>query len=586
MTSTASPDAAHSEGASQPFWGAVPDPDGWSFALWAPSAQAVSVELPDRTLPLQRAADGAWRGHATGDEGSAYSFVIDGERRPDPAARRQQGDVHGASLLCDPGQRRWASGWQGRAWDEAVIYELHIGTFTPEGSFAAAAAKMPELAALGITAIEIMPVGQWQGARGWGYDGVLPYAPHPAYGTPEQMQDLVAAAQAAGMMVILDVVYNHFGPDGAYLHAYAPEFFDAERHTPWGAAIDFSQPAVREFFIENALYWLRDYRLDGLRLDAVHQIVDASPRHLLVELGERVRDAGFARPIHLITEDERNEPELRDTGLYAASWNDDYHHAVHTALTGESEGYYAPFAADPIADLALALARGHVEEGQKRPGKDTRRGRPSGHLPWTGFVNSNQTHDQVGNRAIGDRLLSLAEPRAVEVAHAMLLTSPFIPMLFMGEEVGETAPFLFFCDHHGDLARATREGRQAEFKDFGGFTGQVPDPNAVESFEASRPFRGDPEVMRHWRALTRDLLALRSELIVPLIKTGRAGPARVTRVGPGALSVLWPFNGGAVAARINLGTPPDTQGTADPHDFAIGDIASDPFAFALFVSTL
>jgi malto-oligosyltrehalose trehalohydrolase len=569
---------------SQSRWGAHRDGERWRFGLWAPSAKAVALWLDGAETAMERDDDGFWSVTAPAETGQDYAFVIDGERRPDPAARQQAGDVHGPSRLVEPGAREWSGGWKGRPWEDAVIYEMHVGLFTPEGTFKAAAAKMKDLAALGITAIELMPVGQWQGARGWGYDGVLPYAPHPSYGTPEEMQEMVEAAQAAGLMVILDVVYNHFGPDGAYLHAYAPEFFEEERHTPWGAAIDFTEPAVREFFIENALYWLRDYRLDGLRLDAVHQIIDPSPHHVLVELGERVRDAGLDRPVHLITEDERNEPELRDTGCYVASWNDDYHHSVHVALTGESEGYYAPFAHDPIGDLVLALTRGHVEEGQPRHGKETRRGRPAGHLPWTAFVNSNQTHDQVGNRALGERLISLSDRRGVEVAHALLLTAPFVPMLFMGEEVGETAPFLFFCDHDGELARLTREGRAREFKDFLSFGEEVPDPNAKQTFEASRPFEGDADQMEHWRDLTRRLLSLRAERIVPLMKSGRAGPARVTRTGPRAISACWPFAKGELVARINLGSPPDTTPTSEPEDFTLGDVAVDPFAFALTVS--
>ncbi len=585
MTDISTPSAESAAGISQRRWGAHSLPDGrWHFGLWAPSAGQVALFLEGTETPMTQDSDGFWSVGAVANVGDEYGFIVDGERRPDPAARAQVGDVHGLSRLADPDARRWKSDWSGRPWEEAVIYEMHVGTFTEEGTFAAAASRMQDLADLGITAIEIMPVGQWQGARGWGYDGVLPYAPHPAYGTPAELQDLVEAAQSAGMMVILDVVYNHFGPDGAYLHAYAPEFFDESRHTPWGAAINFTKPAVREYFIENALYWLRDYRIDGLRLDAVHQIIDPSPHHILVELGERVRDLELGRPLYLITEDERNEPELRDTKLYTASWNDDYHHAVHTALTGESEGYYKSFAEAPIDDLVLALTRGHIEEGQPRPGKRARRGRPSSYLPWTAFVNSNQTHDQVGNRAVGERLISLAEPRAVEVAHAMLLTSPFIPMLFMGEEVGETAPFLFFCDHDGELARLTREGRQAEFKDFGSFTGNVPDPNAVETFEASRPFRGDPDRMAEWRELTRRLLSLRADRIVPLMKTGRARPARVSKIGQGAISALWSFNGGTVTTQVNLGSTPDTPPQTEPFDLAIGDVSVDPFAFVIRVS--
>ncbi len=566
-------------------WGAEPEGSArWRFAIWAPSARSVSVEVSGAVTPLDRTGDGFHSGLAPGLAGDPYMFIVDGLRVPDPAARAQAGHVHGPSQLVDPGARIWATDWHGRPWEEAVIYELHLGTFTPEGTFAAAAARMRELAALGITAIELMPVAQFPGRRGWGYDGVLPYAPHPAYGTPDEMKDLVETAQAAGLMVILDVVYNHFGPEGNALPQVAPEFFDPRRQTPWGAAIDYTRPAVRSFFLDNALAWLCEYRLDGLRLDAVHEIADPSTPDLVTELRQRIDAIGFARPIHLIAEDERNRPDYREAGAVTAEWNDDWHHAIHCALTGECEGYYASFAADPVGDLATALADGHVEQGQPRPGLSAPRGAPSAHLPWTAFVNANQTHDQIGNRPRGERLLALADPRAVEVAHALLLTAPFIPMLFIGEEAGETAPFLFFADFDGDLAEATRRGRQQEFAAFAGFSGAVPDPIDPATFEASRPFRGDPAGAAHWRALTGRLLALRAARIVPLMKSGRAGPARVTRTGPRSLSVAWAFRAGFVVAHVNLGAPPGLAPRTDPHDVAIGDVARDPYAFALIVS--
>ena len=547
-------------------WGAEPLGNGrWRFGIWAPSVGAVAVRVGGVDTQLTKGADGFWRGEAAGDAGAEYGFVIDGSFRPDPAARAQAGHVHGPSLLVDPRGFRWEAPWAGRPWEEAVIYELHIGTFTEEGTFAAAARRLPDLAKLGITAIEILPVGQFTGAHGWGYDGVLPYAPHRDYGSPDDLKALVAAAQGHGIMVLLDVVYNHFGPDGAYLHEYAPEFFDKQRHTPWGAGIDYADPPVRAFFLENALYWLTEYRLDGLRLDATDQIEDPSEPELLVELAQRVRAAGFDRPIHLTTEDNRNITRLHapEAGLYTGEWNDDYHHAIHCLLTGEDEAYYAPYAVDPMADLCLALECGYVEQGQPRPGTEERRGEPSHHLPWPTFINFNQNHDQTGNRALGERLTALADDAPLQVAHALLLCAPFTPLLFMGEEEGSRAPFLFFADFHGDLAEALRKGRAKEFAAFKGFADRAPDPLDPATRDASRPFaESGSERAAEWRELTARLLELRAGGIVPLLKSGRAGDPVVTRTGERALRAEWPFAAGRLIVSARFGPGEATEAEA------------------------
>ncbi len=571
------------------IWGALPVCRNlWRFGLWAPSARRVEVEICGRYATLTRGPDGVFSGQLGAVEGEAYRFIVDGAAIPDPASREQMASLHGPSRLHDPERYHWGKPWAGRPWEEAVIYELHIGLFTHEGTFLAAARHMKELADLGITAIEIMPVAQFAGRRGWGYDGVMPFAPHPAYGTPDELRELVETAHEYGLMVLLDVVFNHFGPEGAVMHAIAPEFFDGDRATPWGPGIDYSQPAVRAFYIEAALMWLGEYRLDGLRLDAVHQIVDRSTPDLVTELSDAVEAAGFDRPIHLIAEDERNLPDHREKGVICAAWNDDYHHAIHCLLTGEALGYYAPFAVDPMGDLVKALAEGAVEQGQLRPVagvcKARPRGAPVGHLPATAFINANQTHDQIGNRAQGERLLTLADPAAMRIAHAMLLTAPYIPMLFMGEEAGETAPFQYFVDFQGDLAKAVRNGRAAEFKDFDGFDDEVPDPNALSTFEESRPFRGPFPPSAEWRALTRQALELRAARVVPLLKSGRTAPTRVVQTGRRSLTAQWSFAAGTLCLRANLGAQPDAPPLPAATDMALGDIAHDPHAFSLTVT--
>jgi len=472
--------------------------------------------------------------------------------------------------------------WQGRHWAGAVILELHVGLFTPEGSFAAAATRMADLAAMGITAIEIMPVAQFSGRRGWGYDGVLPFAPHNAYGSPAQFKALIAAAHAAGIAVILDVVYNHFGPDGAYLHDIAPEFFDAERMTPWGAGIDYTSPAVREFFLSNVAMWIGEYHIDGLRIDAAHQIRDPSRPEMLDEIARVARETGAGREIWLVLEDERNlaGPVAPGAGLYDAQWNDDFHHALHCLLTGEAESYYAPFAVDPMADLLRALAEGQVDQGQARKGADHPRGEPSAHLPVTAFVNACQTHDQVGNRARGERLIGLAGEAAARACHALLLLSPFVPMLFMGEEAGEEAPFCFFADFPEPMAEATRRGRQKEFERFASFRGQVPDPISPATFEMSRPYGGEAARAAEWRALTAQLLGYRRERILPLIRSagaqGVGGMASVTSPSARVIEAAWQFPAGRLELRAGLGRPPG--GGDGTWDITLGDPEAGDFA--------
>jgi len=517
----------------------------------------------------------------TAQNAQPYTCLIDGIPALDPAARWLEGSIGGQTRLLAPVTRKAAA--PRRDWDEMAILEVHIGTFTSAGTFTAACARMAEIAALGITAVEIMPVAAFSGGRGWGYDGVLPFAVHPAYGAPQDLAVLVDAIHSAGMLSVLDVVYNHFGPEGCSLGTIAPPFFDKDRDTPWGPGIDYGQLPVRRFFIENALMWVQEFGFDGLRLDAVHQITDPSPEHILDELARTLRERLPERSIHMIAEDERNLPYAREVGTITANWNDDYHHAMHCLLTGEAEGYYAGFAANPLADLVRALAEGHVEQGQNRAGNGTARGAPSAHLPPTAFINGNQTHDQIGNRAAGERLITLADPGAMRIAHAMLLTAPAIPMLFMGEEEGARAPFLFFADFTGDLAAAVRKGRAAEFAAFSRFGGTVPDPLAVETFAASRPYDTPWPDADEWRELTRLCLHWRAKMLVPLLKSGRAAPAAVSATGSAALRGKWRFRAGTLCMVAHLGTVPDDPATLAAPDIVLGT-ASDPYHFAAKVT--
>jgi len=538
-------------------WGAQPLGDGrWRFGLWALDAEEARLEIGGMAMPAQSAGQGWWLFEGEAAPGDAYRWVMEGTPYPDPAARAQIGDVHGPSMLVDPATYQWRHEWPGRPWHEAVVYELHLGTFTEEGTFAAAIAELPRLADLGVTMIEMMPVAQFEGDRGWGYDGVLPFAPHPAYGTPDEMRALVDAAHNHGIAVLLDVVYNHFGPSGNYLGAWCPSFFHPERASPWGTGIAFEVTAVREYFIANALHWLDEYRLDGLRLDAVHAIEDHSETHFLDELAARIRAFDFGRPIHLVTEDERNLASYFSAdGPYDGTWNDDWHHAVHCLLTGEDESYYAPFAVDPVADIATALADGYVEQGQPREnGDETPRGEPSGDLPRTAFVNFLGNHDQVGNRARGERLHHLVTDRhAYRVMTALTLLTPFTPMLFMGDEFITDAPFQFFVDFEGDLAEAVRKGRAQEFARFSSFGGEVPDPVAAGTFMASRIGRAVRQEQHDHHAFVRELLELRRTHVTPLVAWNPQPTVAIRREAL-LIDAQWSFAPGTLHIRAALGT--------------------------------
>ncbi|MGN6550527.1 MAG: malto-oligosyltrehalose trehalohydrolase [Pararhizobium sp.] len=549
-------------------WGARLLPDGKTiFGIWAPGEETMGLRLAGRDHRMEPRADGWFSLEVSDAEpGMDYLFVRgDGMAFPDPASRRQRDDVGGPSLLCDPGSYVWTTeDWRGRPWEEAVLYELHVGTFTPEGTFRAAIDRLDHLAHLGVTAIEIMPVAQFAGRRGWGYDGVCLYAPHNAYGAPDDLKALVDAAHAKGLMVLLDVVYNHFGPEGNYLGAYAPDFFHPERHTPWGAAIAYEKPAVRAFIIENALYWLKEFRLDGLRLDAIDHIRDEeSEEEILVSLAKRIRAEITDRPVHLTTEDNRNITALheRDDGsipLYTAEWNDDLHNVAHAIATGESDAYYADFAEDHWRKLGRALAEGFAYQGEKTHEGEPR-GKPSAHLPPTAFVDFLQNHDQVGNRAFGERLIDLAGGGTVRALTAMLLLSPHIPLLFMGEEWGETRPFAFFTDFHGELADAVREGRRKEFARFAAFRDEtrraaIPDPNAPATFEASKLDwqKAESEDGKDWLDFYRGLLATRREAILPHLAGALANCGKVVAVDDGLVAVDWRLSGATLRLRGNL----------------------------------
>lgn len=546
-------------------------PDRTRFRLWAPDGQGVALEVEGLAPMPMRAAGGGWfEAEAPVGAGARYRFRVSPDLVvPDPASRRQAGDVHDPSVVVDPDAYRWRHpDWRGRPWHEAVVYELHAGTF---GGFQGVAAQLPRLAELGVTAVELMPVADHPGARNWGYDGVLPYAPDVALGTPEDLKALVDTAHGLGLMVILDVVYNHFGPEGAYLHAYAKPFFDEGVHTPWGAAIDFRRPEVRAFFEDNALFWLNEYRFDGLRFDAVHAIAEADWLDALAARIRRKVDPG--RHVHLVLENEHNGARhLRaapDAPGFDAQWNDDWHNSIHPLLTGEAEGYYQDFAPEAARLFARGLAEGFAYQGEPSPRGKTR-GEPSGHLPPTAFVAFLQNHDQVGNRAFGERLSRLAHPEALEAAAALLLLGPQIPLLFMGEEWAASAPFLFFTDFEGDLADAVREGRRKEFAHFPAFADEatrarIPDPNDRATFQASIPDLGEGKKEPHASvlALYRRLLALRHAEVIPRLPGTRALGAAV--VGPAAVVARWRMGDGAVLTlAANFGEAPAAAQAAGP----------------------
>ena len=550
-------------------WGTEIVDGGARFRLWAPAQAKVSLLTESgATIPMHEAGDGWFE--ITTDAvrpGDGYHFVLaDGMRVPDPASRAQQGDVHGMSRLVDPRSYEWqVPDWTGRPWEEAVIYELHTGTFSAEGTFDGIARDLDRLVDVGVTVIELLPVAQFAGNRGWGYDGVLLYTPHIAYGGPEGLKRLVDAAHARGLMILLDVVYNHFGPEGNYLHLYAPDFFNPARHTPWGSAIAFDRQPVREFFIHNVLYWLNEFHFDGLRFDAIDQIDDPSGEEILAEMAREVRDRFPGRHIHLTIEDDDNSTRLLQFDadnrprLFTAEWNDDWHHAMHALLTHEDTGYYQDYADAPARRVAETMAQGFGYQGEPSPFRGGRkRGEPSAHLPPTAFIDFLQNHDQVGNRAQGDRITTLAPPEAVEAALALLLLSPHIPLLFMGEEYGEQRPFQFFTDFKGALAEAVHKGRNEEFRNNKAFAeafkqALVPDPNALSTFTASML---EPETSER-TAFVKRLIAARFAHVVPKLADIGGHAGKVEILHGNAFAVSWQIKDeGKLTLAANLADTP------------------------------
>lgn len=522
-----------------------------SFRLWAPLLDAVEIEWADGTREQMAATEAGWFEHrADLPFGTRYRFRLpDGIAVPDPASRAQDGGIAGWSVLTDPDEYVWrCDEWRGRPWRETVLYEIHPGL---AGGFAGVERELPRLAELGITAVELMPVADFPGTRSWGYDGVLQFAPAEAYGSPAALKQLVDRAHELGLSVFLDVVFNHFGPDGSYLHAYAPEFFRQGSQTPWGAAIDFDRPEVRAFYIACAIQWLDEYRFDGLRLDAVHAIPSTD---FLMELNREVRKAlPPDRHVHLVVENEDNDADLLPA--FDAQWNDDFHHAVHVLLTGETATYYAGFAPDPARHLARILAEGFAYQGETPPSRERARGTASAHLPPSCFVNCLQNHDQTGNRLFGERLLALADPFAVKAAAALLVLAPQIPMLFMGEEFGSRTPFYYFTDHKEELAQAVREGRKREFAHQDPGSDRQPlDPNLPETFAASQPVPG--EDAEEWLALYRTLIALRGEHVVPHLDDCRSTGAEA--LGLQAVRAGWRLGGRDWVLLVNFGEEPIT----------------------------
>ena len=468
------------------------------FSVWAPHAKSVELLLDDRRIPLEAAGQGYWRADVSVPAGQDYQYSLDGAAGlPDPRSRWQPAGVHGASQVPDglAADMRMSAPTAFRAapFNQAIIYEIHVGTFTPEGTYAAAQLKLPYLCELGVTHLELMPLATFPGQRGWGYDGVDLFAPFPAYGTPAELAAFVHACHSHGLAVLLDVVYNHFGPDGNYLASYAPYFTDRYK-TGWGAAINYDGPhsdEVRRFVIDNALMWLRDYEIDGLRLDAVHAIFSFEAVHLLEELSNAVRalSKDVGRPLVLIAESDLNDPRLvhaASRGGYGldAHWADDFHHALHRYFTGETDGYYADF--HGLRDVATALRDGYVYQGQYSVHRGRRHGRPPAGVEPHQLIVSAQNHDQIGNRAQGERLSNLLEMGPLKAAAALTLLSPFVPLLFQGEEWGASTPFLYFTDHQDpELGRLVAEGRSKEFSAFR-WAGAVPNPQDLSTFERSK----------------------------------------------------------------------------------------------------
>ncbi|MEV6109933.1 malto-oligosyltrehalose trehalohydrolase [Streptomyces sp. NPDC051940] len=541
------------------------------FEVWAPKAQRMELVVEGRAHVMRPAGRGWWRGDAEAVGGVRYGYRVDGGPvRPDPRSRRQPDGPDGPSAVVDHAAYAWRHPWPGRPLNGAVLYELHTGTYTREGTLDAAAQRLPHLAALGVTHVELMPLCPIPGTHGWGYDGVSLWAVHEPYGGPEALKRFVDTAHGHGLGVVLDVVHNHLGPDGNHLPDFGPYFTDAH-HTPWGAAVNLDGPEsdeVRAYLVGSALAWLRDYRIDGLRLDAVHALHDDRARHFLAELSAATDAlAGhLGRPLFLIAESDLNDPRLitpREAGGFGvhAQWNDDYHHALHTALTGEGHGYYADFAADPGRALAKTLTGGYFHDGTYSTFRGRRHGAPLDRVrtPAYRLLGYAQTHDQIGNRALGDRLSATLSPGRLACAAALVLLGPFTPMLFMGEEWGARTPWQYFTDHTDpELAEAVRRGRRREFAAHGWAEHDIPDPQDPATRERScldwsEPAKGPHDALLSWH---RTLIALRRSqpaFTDPDLTRVRVDVADgpVVRLGRGEFEVL--VNLGPAAAGIRLG---------------------------------
>ncbi|MGZ8929186.1 MAG: malto-oligosyltrehalose trehalohydrolase [Methylobacter sp.] len=562
-----------------PFGTHLRDDGKVTFKLWAPGADKVELSLqgsaPEIRLLMTPEADG-WYGITTelAGLGFYYQYLINEEYYvPDPASRYQPQDVNGSSQVIDPDAWQWQDkDWQGRPWEEAVFYELHVGAFTEKGTFAGVKERLDYLVDLGVTAIQLMAIADFPGQRNWGYDGVLPFAPDSSYGTPDELKDLIDTAHAKGLMVFNDVVYSHFGPEGNYLHLYAPDFFTDRFHTPWGDAINFEPHWVRWFFIHNALYWLEEYHFDGLRLDAIHAIFDDSSPDILEELAEAVRlGPGYDRPVYLVLENDNNAARYlkHDPSLpkryFNAQWNDDFHHVLHVLLTDEMTGYYQDYAQQPLRHLGRCLTEGFAYQGELSAYQDSKpRGESCSDLPLTAFICFLQNHDQVGNRVLGERISKLCRPEALRAATALLLLSPQLPLLFMGQEWACRQPFTYFVDFPDDLGEQVNLGRLQDIIKTSEFDGvealpKVLLPNEVKTFRVSKLAWAESahEPHQQWLDYHRELLRIRSNHITPRAKGSVVGQAHYQLFNDRAIAVQWRLNDASTLTLVaNMGNEP------------------------------
>jgi maltooligosyltrehalose trehalohydrolase len=545
--------------------------------VWAPEAPKVELESHGKTYPLEKTHNGWWSfNHSLIRHGFDYAFKLDGQGPfPDPRSAWQPEGVHGPSRFLDHGLFQWTDpGWRQPPLAGGIIYEMHTGTFTPEGTFDSAIGRLDHLRDLGVTHVELMPVAEFLGNRGWGYDGAGLFAPHHSLGGPEGLKRLVNACHVAGLAVLLDVVYNHLGPSGNYLNRFG-HYFTERYSTPWGQAVNLDGPdsdEVRRFFVDNALMWLKDYHFDGLRIDAVHALMDLSATHFLEQLAGEVREweARLGRHLALIAESNLNDPRTvnaTEVGGYgiSAQWNEDFHHSLHTVLTGEKEGYYRDYGR--LADLAKSLSRGFVYDGIYSVNRRRRFGRSVAHLPCSRFVGYLQNHDQVGNRALGERIGHLLPPGRLRIGAALVLCAPFIPMLFQGEEWAASSPFFYFTGFpDSDLGEAVKRGRREEFAAFGWNAAAIPDPQDERTFLRSKLDWNETARKPHSDMLEwyRALIEIRCRF--PDLVDGRFNQTRVAYDEDKRWIVM---ERGSVVVACNLADAPQRVPCSDPAGKAI-----------------